>query len=374
MSEAVARYKLEHGMEVLQAGREQVVLDRAEACVPEENRRDVRALYREILHLSKAAQRRLLPSAPESAGAEWIQDPLVGYFGVEGAFSEQAAMQFFGPQARRVCFPSLEEVACAVREKRADYGVVPIENSSTGTISECYDCISRERLFIVGEQNVRIRQHLLALPGAKLSDIRRVYSHAQGIAQCGEFLHAHPDWQLIPYKNTAISANKVFQDGDPSQAAIASSRAAERYGLNILAADIHEDKKNHTRFVIVSREMVDDPRAEKASVVFNTRNQPGALARVLNRFSEYDLNMTRLESRPIPQRPWEYVFYADFEGELQLGKLRRTLREIEPDTQALRLLGLYRKGRGGVSMEFYGLIGEKLGHSLSPQIHQMIFP
>ena len=220
----------------------------------------VMALFTEIMRLSREEQRRYLEAQ--------TQTRLIAYSGVPGAYSECAVVGFFGEDCERVSFKTFDEVFAAVADGKARYGVVPVENSSSGSINDVYDLLGKYACHIVGEQLVRVEHCLLGVPGAKVSDITQVFSHEQGFAQCPKFLGEHPDWVTTPYFNTAIAARHVAEMGDKRYAAIASRLAAKHYGLDVIAPDIHTFDGNHTRFVIVSASPTPIGIPDKATVTF----------------------------------------------------------------------------------------------------------
>lgn len=345
--EGIARYKLEKGMPVLQPEREAQVIEKQVARLENpENAGAIRGLYAEIMRSSRQTQIKLIgqdKDEPLPEIRDWVEHPRAAYPGVPGSFSEQAALDFFGDSAQISHFDQFEQVCQAVKAGEVDYGVLPIENSSTGAVTDSYDLLDRYELYIVGEQLVKIEQHLMALPGTRLEEIREVYSHAQGIAQSSVFLKQHPEWRVVPYLNTAISAKMVRDSGDRTRAAIAAERAARLYGLEILQRNVNFSRNNNTRFVIVSRHPMARPGADKASVSFTLENRVGTLSQVLSCFAAHGINMSRIESRPIAGKPWEYDFYADFEGTMELDRIREALSQARQDTRMLRLLGIYRK-------------------------------
>lgn len=267
----------------------------------------------------------------------------ITYPGTEGSFSQQAAKAFFGPEAAYQGFESWEEAARSVAEGKAEYGVFPVENSSAGSVPLSYELVNRYSLHIVGEAKVPVRHYLLGLPGANVEEITQVHSHPQAIAQCSDYLAAHPAWQLIPSANTALSAREVAEKGDPTRAAIASLEAAQAFGLKVLAENIQSSQVNATRFNAVSREGKSLKEPNKATIFFIVENQVGALCRVLTCFAHYGLNMSRIESRPLKGRPFEYYFLADFEGPMDEGHLARALADCREATREMRLLGIYGK-------------------------------
>ena len=264
----------------------------------------------------------------------------VAYPGTEGSFSHAAARDAF-PEAELLARSSFEQTADAVVSGEADYAILPVENSYAGVVLTTYSLLEKLPLHIVGETAKRVRQQLLAVPGAALGDIRRIASHPQAIAQCGVFLQTLPGVQLIPSENTAISAREVAESRDPSFAAIGSEEAARAYGLQILCRDIQSSQQNTTRFFVLS--MADQPLAEpdKATVVFTVTNEVGSLARVLTSFALSGLSMSRIESRPIPDTPFAYFFSADFEGEMDRRRLERAMEDAAPRMRDSRLLGVY---------------------------------
>lgn len=349
----VTEYKRAHNMPVLQASREAVVLEKAVARLENPEYADgVRTLFETLMGISRASQHEKLERSERGVSpiayhsVPEIKDPRLGYPGVEGSFSEQALVDYFDhPAPEKVtAFDKFEDVAKAVASGQIDYGVLPFENSSAGPVSETYDLLIKHNLVIIGEQVVKVQQHLLGVPGATLDSIREVHSHPQGLAQCQEYLKQH-DWTAVPSLNTAISAKMVADSGDTSLAAIASSRAAELYGLQILAPAINTDQTNHTRFVVVARAPIPNPQADKATVFLTLENKVGSLYETIGCFARHQINMSRIDSRPIMGKPWEYSFYLDFEWEVgrDIRQLTLALEEASHSTSYIKLLGLYTK-------------------------------
>lgn len=276
-------------------------------------------------------------------------DPIsVKCFGVPASYSDQAMHEYFkGREFRASYCDHFEDVLEAVSEGRARYGVVPIENSSTGGITDVYDLIRKYNCAVVGEKCIKIEHHLLALPGARLEDIRTVYSHPQGFAQCREFFRGHEDWEKVPYFSTSKSAEKVMEDGRLDQAAVASLPAARLYGLSVLAPSIYTNQTNFTRFFIIAREMEISPEANKITLVIAVHHQPGALYHVLGYFFYGGMNMTHLESRPIEGKPFEYFFHIDVMGRLDDPSNAQTLQGLSSMCSYVRILGNYAADRGG---------------------------
>ncbi|MDD3165757.1 MAG: prephenate dehydratase domain-containing protein, partial [Oscillospiraceae bacterium] len=237
---------------------------------------------------------------------------------------------------------SFECVVSAVREGLGSYGVLPLENSSTGAISEVYDLLGKYGCYIVGEQTVHVEHALLGTQDATLDTICQVHSHEQGFFQCREFLKAYPQWEHVQQLNTAISAKLVASAADPTMAAIASARNAQLYGLKVLAEKINTNTNNYTRFIVVAAKPQLGAACNKISVVFTIPNVEGSLYRALSVFASSNLNLVKLESRPIPEKNWEYRFFADFTGNLLSPQLPDVVRQLISETLSFRILGNYR--------------------------------
>lgn len=280
--------------------------------------------------------------------------PRVLYQGEPGAYADEAAALFFGEDVPRAHVETWEDIFLTLREGRADYGVLPIENSSTGSISQVYDLLAQYGAYIVGEQTVRVEHCLVALPGACLDGIREVCSHEQGLRQCAEFLKAHPDWRAVPRLNTAESAKYVAERGDLTLAAICSRRAARLYGLDILAERIHFNAQNDTRFVVVSPVMERRAGCDKVSALFVLPHRSGSLHEIMTIFAVNGLNMMKLESRPIVGRSWEYLFFVDFTGDLAAPGMDGVLLELSQTAEGFRVLGNYKEACGAACSDGQG--------------------
>lgn len=265
----------------------------------------------------------------------------VAFQGERGAYSEEAAAALYG-EVEVVPCSTLRDVFETVSAGRADGGVVPVENSQAGSINETYDLLLAHALFIAGEIDLRIRHHLLALPGQTLGSIRQVYSHPQALAQCEEFLRSH-DLEPVAASDTAGSARIVAAQRLKGVGAIAGRRAAEIYHLSTLAEGIETNPINYTKFLGLSRTAAPYGSDCKTSVVFTTKNVPGALHRAMGAFASRSINLTKLESRPRREVPWEYVFYVDFDGHQDDAGSAAALAELTDVTTFLRVLGSYPK-------------------------------
>lgn len=350
----VGQYKLARGLPVLDAGREAQVLEKKAALAGADLRDDVTALYETVMALSRRQQQRLMASGetPDwlnelSAAIAGARRPLSGqtarvlYQGEPGAYAEEAAADFFGEDCRRDHVAVWEDIFAALRDGKADYGVLPIENSSTGSINQVYDLLAKYGGYIVGEQTVRVNHCLMAPKGAELAGLHEVFSHEQGLLQCAAYLKAHPDWSRTALRNTAAAAKFVAEQGDPGKAAIASRRCAALYGLDVLAEGINSNRENFTRFVVVSPVMELRQGREKISLLVTLSHQSGTLYRLLSVFAHGGLNLMKLESRPIPGRSWEYRFFVDFTGDLTAPGMEETLRDAAETAESFRVLGNY---------------------------------
>lgn len=348
----VGEYKVRAGIQVLDAQREREVLDSKAALAPQAIQSEARTLFETIMALSRRQQRRLVvPDQPgfsqylaqKARAGEPVADPRVLYQGVPGAYAEEAAVAYFGEDCNRRNLPAWEDIFLALERGGADYGVVPIENSSTGSINQVYDLLAQYEHFIVGEVKLRVCHCLLAPQGVGLADIQEVYSHEQGLFQCAPYLKDHPGWKQTALSNTAAAAKFVSESGKPF-AAIGSERCAKLYGLNILARDIARSAENYTRFVVVAPRMELGPGRDKISALFTLPHKVGTLHQIMAVFAIGGLNMMKLESRPILEKSWEYRFFVDFSGNLLDPELDLILREMAECSTELRVLGNYRSG------------------------------
>lgn len=267
-----------------------------------------------------------------------------------GAFSQQAVEQLLGNRAEVVPFARFEEAFKALRGRRVDAAVIPIENTLAGSVHENYDHLLHFKVHIAAETNVRIVHNLIAAPGVRLKDIRKVYSHPVALNQCLRFFSRNPKLERVPYYDTAGSVKMVMSENLRDSAAIASSVAASIYGATILRRSIEDDRRNFTRFFLLYPDQQDLRRRGaqnrwKTSVVFTTRNVPGALFRAISAFALRDLNLTKIESRPLHGKPWEYLFYLDFLGRADEDCVRKALGHLAEIADFLRVLGSYPQAR-----------------------------
>ncbi|MFK4784523.1 prephenate dehydratase [Fusobacterium sp. MFO224] len=266
----------------------------------------------------------------------------VGYQGVEGAYSHLAIEEYFEDEnIEEYNYSIFEDVLEAVSKGEIEYGILPIENSSTGGITEVYDLIRQYNCFIIGEKIIKVDHNLLAYPGTKLEDITEVYSHPQGFAQCREFFKKHPKMKQIPYYNTARGAKLVSEEKKNYMGAVAGKQAAKRYNLEILASNINANKNNYTRFFIISKKMIKNPKANKITMVVTLKHEPGSLYKLLGCFSNFKMNMENIESRPIAEKPWQYFFHIDVTGNLEEDNVKKALKNMEEFVAEYKVLGNY---------------------------------
>lgn len=345
----VAEYKISTGKQVLDKQREKEKLDRAEAQVKDDkNRYGVRELFEQIMAMSRKRQYQLLVSRGLGEKIEFelvdklpFENAKIVYQGVEGAYSQLAMQAYFGKNADNFHVDTWRDAMEAIKNGQADYAVLPIENSSAGIVSENYDLLVEYDNYIVAEQTIKIEHALLGVPEAELSDITCVYSHPQSFLQSVDFLNEHRDWEQIRLANNAVSAKKVSMEGKKNQAAIASPINAELYNLKILKEHINYSADNSTRFIIVTAKKVYTKEAKKISICFEIPHESGSLYRMLSHFIFNNINMVKIESRPIKDKSFEYRFFVEFEGKLTDGAVQNALKGLSEEASAVKILGNY---------------------------------
>ncbi len=346
----VAKYKSETGKPIYDKAREEEKLDKlGNLAHGKFNARSVQELFTQIMSVSRRYQYRAIGDRDHFVDKLYKQidkleitsDTKAVYAGVPGAFAETALVSFFGENVMSTNVADFTEVAKAVSEGRADYGVLPIENSTAGFVNGIYDLFESYNLSIVGEQMVKVDQCLLGLAGTEISGVRTVFSHPQGLMQAKEYLE-DKDWRQVSMGNTALAAKKVKEDGDTSQVAIASERAAKIYGLNILNPKLNVSSDNTTRFVIVSNNREYEKDSNRVSVSFSLPHAVGSLYNILAHFIFNDVNMTSIESVPLSDKQWEYCFFVDFEGSLSDNDVKNALMAIKEETENFRIIGCFQ--------------------------------
>jgi prephenate dehydratase len=268
----------------------------------------------------------------------------IGFQGEHGAFSEQAVFQHFGTGVETVPIKSIREVFNLTEVGAIDIGVVPIENSIEGSVSESYDMFLTSSAKVVGEEVVRVVHCLISLPTAKLADIKVIYSHPQALAQCRNFVASMFAEPRVTY-DTAGSVKMIKEDGLSDAAAIASQKAAEIYEMKVLKKGIEDYGRNFTRFLVISKTEGKKQRESKTSVIFSVPHTPGSLYAVLEVFARHKINLTKIESRPTRQRPWEYYFFVDIEGHHKDPVVSEAFAEVAGKTVFLKVLGSYPKSK-----------------------------
>ncbi|MBQ9464565.1 MAG: bifunctional chorismate mutase/prephenate dehydratase [Lachnospiraceae bacterium] len=345
----IAELKSEEGRPVQDREREkEKIAALCGKCADEDMKEDVAELFEQIISLSRRMQYQVMAQKGIIGAIPFEMLPTIPrkksrvvYQGVEGAYSHAAALEYFGADANCFNVKTFDEAMKAICGGIADYAVLPIENSRAGQVGDVYDLLMHYDTYIVAETYLSVNHVLLGLPGASKEGIRRIYSHPQGLLQCSDYLEERRDVDTISVANTAVAAKKVVDDGDPAQGAIARATCAELYGLEILDDDIVDYKDNTTRFIIVSSKKVYSEDASKISVVFEASHQTGSLYRLLSHIIHNGLNMTKIESRPVPGKAWEYRFFVDFDGNLSEAGVKNALRGILQEAIYFKILGNY---------------------------------
>lgn len=329
ISRQIGQEKKSAGRPIVDRTRDRQVMARVRELAEREGIRaqDIEHIYSMVIRASKAVQ-----------GVE------VGYQGEPGAYSQEAAVSFFGPSIETGPFDTLEEVFKAVEDGALTYGIVPVENSQVGSITRCYDLLLDSNVMVSGETLVRVTHCLIANPGVPLEGVKRVYSHPQALGQCQGYLK-QLGVEVVPAYDTAGSVRMIKEEKIMDGAAIASARAAEIYEMNILAREIEDNHNNTTRFFVLSRQDSAPTGSDKTSVVFMLQHRPGTLYEALRVFAGREINLTKIESRPTRQKPWEYNFYLDFEGHREDPAVREALEQLKLHTLFLKVLGSYPRAR-----------------------------
>jgi chorismate mutase / prephenate dehydratase len=336
----IADYKIENKLPIINEKREHEVIDKAISRLSNKNlAEECREFLTSIMGISKEFQGKIL--GEENLRLLREQGGRIVYPGVEGSYSGQATHEFFGDGV--VIEPALtfKDVCRQVADGSAKYGVLPIENSISGSVLEVIDRIEEFDCHIVGEHKVKIKHCLLGQKNAEMDDVKIVYSHPQGISQCKDYILDN-DFNCKEEINTAVAAKMVKQSDDISKAAIASEMAAKLYGLRILDYNIQKNASNYTRFVIIAKEYDKNPQNDKISISFVVSNQPGSLYHVLSLFDKLKLNICRLESRPVSDKPWDYKFYLDFNASSFDERINVVFGQLQLGCGSFRVIGMYK--------------------------------
>lgn len=345
----VAEYKIQTGKAVYDAKREREKIEAVTSMAEGEfNKQAVGELFLQMMTLSRRYQYQTMADriGTMDLGFQKVNrlqtdGKKIAFQGLEGAYGHAAAIEFFGREADIHHVRRFEDLMIEVEERKADYSILPIENSSAGAVTDNYDLLLKYHNYIVAEIFLPINHYLLGTRDASLSDIRRVYAHPQALMQSSEFLNSHREWQQLSMENNAVAAKKVRDEKDKTQAAVASAIAGELYGLRPLAESINNNRGNTTRFLILSREPIYRENAEKISLCFELPHKSGTLYNMLGNFIFNHVNMRMIESRPIPEQNWEYRFFVDIEGNLENPGVQNALYGIMREAQNVRILGNY---------------------------------
>ncbi len=342
IAQSVVEYKLANEMEIFQQDRERIVLEKNSSRIENPKLQSyAMVFFQDLMDVSKAYQTTFLPQNEKINLVPSKENPKIGYQGVEGAFGFKAMRTYFQTE-KASSYATFESVFSALENQEIDYGVLPLENSNTGSINDNYDLLRAYNYAIVGEVAIPITHHLLGVKGSTIDQIKEVYSHPQGLMQCAEFLKKYKNIEQKQFSNTAAAAKLVSERNDKTLAAIASSEAAELYHLEVLSEDIQTDVHNHTRFIVVGRKLEQIKSADRISVVCSLNHKPGALCSILKSMQNYALNLTKIESRPIMGADWKYYFYIDFEGNLEEERVQIALQEMKAYCETLEIIGNYK--------------------------------
>lgn len=345
----VAEYKIANGKKVFDRAREEEKISKVKLLTHTDfTRQGIEELFEQIMSMSRKMQYQMLTESGSIGRLPFMEvdrldtrNARIVFQGAEGSYSQAAMQQYFGDHINSCHVDTFRDAMGAIEEGSADFAVLPIENSTAGIVSEIYDLLVEFENYIVGEQIIPIEHCLMALPGTKLTDIKTVYSHPQSLMQSARYLQDHPDWKQVSMKNNAFAAKKVMDDQDRAQAAIAGAYAAKVYGLEVLEQGINDSTSNSTRFIIVSNQKIFKKDANKISICLEIPHRSGSLYHILSHFIYNHLNMTKIESRPIEDRNWEYRFFIDFEGNLSQSAVKNALRGLREETRNMKILGNY---------------------------------
>lgn len=350
----VAAYKKEHGLPILDTGREREIMNRVSLAAGEDLEHFTKLLFQTMFSVSRAYQaRQLFPESAlsrqleQAAGGEGKKLPqrvMVACQGTEGAYSQKITDRMF-EFADILYMNTFNDVFNAVEKGMCPFGVLPIENSTAGSVTQVYDLMEKHHFYIVKAARQRIEHSLLALPGAALSQIREIVSHEQALRQCGSFLAAHPGIKATPMENTAQAAAFVARSGRKDLAAIASRECEQLYGLEALSNAVSDSDSNFTRFICIAKDLTVYEGANKISLMVSAAHRPGSLHRLLSLISVMNVNLTKLESRPIPGKDFEFRFFFDIEASIRNPDIRSLIAQLEKESDQLTFLGNYEELR-----------------------------
>ena len=346
----VAQYKKEQGLPILMPAREREKLQDVSQKAGPEMAGYTRTLYTMLFELSRSYQSKLfggsqalynsITKAIDSTPKLFPQSAMVACQGVEGAYSQLACEKIFA-NPMIMYFKTFDGVFQAIEQGLCQYGILPIENSTAGSVTKVYDLMIQHNFYIARTFRLKVDHNLLANPGAKLEDIQEVYSHEQAINQCSAFLHSLKGVNVVPVANTAVAAEMVAASGRKDVAALSSRSCMELYNLKNLAASVQDKGNNRTRFICISKNMEIYPGSDKTSIMMVLSHKPGALYKVLARIYSLGINVTKLESRPIPDREFEFMFYFDLETSIYSDQFAELMCELESLCEEFKYLGSY---------------------------------
>ena len=346
----IADLKIKSGSKVFDPAREAEKIRRIRENAQDEfDKQALQGLFEYLMSVSRKLQYKKLTENGVMGRLPFIcvdslypedESIRVVFQGAQGSYSQAAMEEYFGKGVASFHVASFREAMSAIDEGSADFGVLPIENSTAGIVSEIYDLLAEFENYIVGQQIIPIKHCLLGLEDTDLAKVKKVYSHPQSLMQCSDFLSEYP-WEQISMPNNAFAAERIMKENDDTQVAIASRYAGEHYGLKVLKEGINDSRTNSTRFIIITNQKVFLKGADRISICFELPHKSGSLYHILSHFIYNDLNMTRIESRPIPGSDWEYRFFVDFEGNLSDGSVKNALRGIRDEAKGMQILGNY---------------------------------
>ncbi len=350
ISAQVADYKRANNLPIFHPGRERAILQRVADQAGPEMGNYTRVLYSMLFELSRSYQSKRneeisplfaeISQSIEQTSKLFPQTPIVACQGVEGAYSQIACEKIF-KSPFILYFKNFEAVFTAIEQGMCQYGILPIENSTAGSVTKVYDLMIKHNFSIVRTFRLKIDHNLLAKSGVKLEEIKEIYSHEQAISQCAEFLQSLPGVNVIPVANTALASEMVANSDRRDVAALSSRSCAELYGLNCLAASVQDKGNNRTRFICISKNLEIYPGSDKTSIMMILTHKPGALYKVLARLYTLGINVTKLESRPIPDREFEFMFYFDLDTSIYSEEFIQLMCELEDLCEEFKYLGSY---------------------------------
>ena len=351
----VAKYKIENNMTIFNEVREIEVIKKNVARLSNKKYSKLtESFFNNLMTLSRSLQEEVFEESnydiinkindniSVNTNKKNLSNIKIGYQGVKGSFSEEAMIKYFGENHKNTNYEEFEEVFIALKSNEIDYGILPIENSYTGAITNVYDLLVKYGFYIVGEECIKINQNLIGVKGTKISDIKEIYSHPQGFEQSREFLSNNNKLKLIPFHTTAISAKYISELCDKSKAAISSLRSAEIYNLDVIQEEINDKDDNQTKFIIIGKELESSKECNKITVVFSLDDKSGTLYNLLRHFAENNINMLKIESRPSKSELWQYLLYVDFEGNIENEDVKKAIKLIEENSEYFKLLGSYK--------------------------------